>query len=100
MAKSGATADELAARGLLSEREFVECYLGSRRVRPSLTRAELSFAVAFSLFKMAGILQGVYKRHLDGNASDRHATRVANPRIVALLADSALALLVDAPSKL
>jgi aminoglycoside phosphotransferase (APT) family kinase protein len=36
------------------------------------------FYVAFSLFRLAAIVQGVYKRGLDGNASSETATQYGN----------------------
>lgn len=53
-----------------------------RRTRSSRGTAELrgiasiqdwDFYIAFSLFRMAAIVQGVYKRALDGNASNARA---------------------------
>jgi aminoglycoside phosphotransferase (APT) family kinase protein len=38
-------------------------------------RADWPFLVAFSLFRLASIAQGVYARALQGNASDAHALR-------------------------
>lgn len=53
--------------GLPSDQAFVARYC-ERRGLPGIDR--FGFYLAFNFFRMAGILQGVYKRALDGNASD------------------------------
>ena len=40
--------------------------------------ADWDFYLAFSLFRLAAIVQGVYKRGLDGNASSETATKYGN----------------------
>ncbi|KIC42733.1 aminoglycoside phosphotransferase [Ruegeria sp. ANG-R] len=56
-----------ASLGLPSDQAFIADYC----VRRGLTGIEnFGFYLAFNFFRMAGILQGVYKRALDGNASD------------------------------
>ncbi|WP_299075362.1 phosphotransferase family protein [uncultured Ruegeria sp.] len=53
--------------GLPSDQAFVAQYCERR----GIDRIEnFGFYLAFNFFRMAGILQGVYKRALDGNASD------------------------------
>ncbi len=53
--------------GLPSDQDFIAEYCARR----GLTGIEnFGFYLAFNFFRMAGILQGVYKRALDGNASD------------------------------
>lgn len=55
------------ALGLPSDRAFIDQYCQRR----GLSGIEnFGFYLAFNFFRMAGILQGVYKRALDGNASD------------------------------
>ena len=59
-----------ASLGIPSDEQYVEAYLK----RVGLTSApELPFALAFSLFRSAAIIQGVKKRGLDGNASNPEA---------------------------
>ncbi len=68
-AGSGYLGADLDALGMPSESEYVAAY--ARRTG----RAEIShwnFFLAFSLFRLAAIVQGVYKRGLDGNASSAH----------------------------
>lgn len=56
-----------AALGLPTEEEYVAAYLDRRRLGRI---AGWEFYIAFSFFRLAAILQGVYKRSLDGNASN------------------------------
>lgn len=56
-----------SAEGLMSDQQFIEAYC-TRRNLPGIDR--FGFYLAFAFFRMAAILQGVYKRALDGNASD------------------------------
>ncbi len=53
--------------GLPSDQAFIADYC-ARRGLPGIEN--FGFYLAFNFFRMAGILQGVYKRALDGNASD------------------------------
>lgn len=53
--------------GLPGDQAFIAQYC-QRRGLPEI--ANFGFYLAFNFFRMAAILQGVYKRALDGNASD------------------------------
>ncbi|WP_170751213.1 phosphotransferase [Ruegeria lacuscaerulensis] len=53
--------------GIPSDHQFIAEYC-ERRGLPAIDN--FGFYLAFNFFRMAGILQGVYKRALDGNASD------------------------------
>lgn len=53
--------------GIPTDAQFVEMYCKARGL-PGIDR--LNFYVAFAFFRMAAIIQGVYKRALDGNASN------------------------------
>ncbi|WP_281972102.1 phosphotransferase family protein [Ruegeria faecimaris] len=53
--------------GLPSDQAFIDQYC-ERRDLPGIDN--FGFYLAFNFFRMAAILQGVYKRALDGNASD------------------------------
>ncbi|MEL0435454.1 phosphotransferase family protein [Phycobacter sp. K97] len=55
------------ALGLPSDEAFIEAYC-RRRGLPGIDN--FGFYLSFSFFRMAGILQGVLKRALDGNASN------------------------------
>jgi aminoglycoside phosphotransferase (APT) family kinase protein len=63
--------------GLPTEAEFVAryCEVAGRPVP-----AGLDFFVVFSLFRWAAIVAGVYRRALDGNASDPNAVATAGER--------------------
>ena len=56
-----------AAEGLISDADFVASYCARRGIAPI---DNLGFYLAFCFYRMAGILQGVKKRALDGNASN------------------------------
>ncbi|MGR3759444.1 phosphotransferase family protein [Roseobacteraceae bacterium NS-SX3] len=56
-----------AAEGLPTDQEFLDAYC-RRRGLPGIDN--FGFYLSFSFFRMAGILQGVLKRALDGNASN------------------------------
>ncbi|MGR3603523.1 MAG: phosphotransferase family protein [Heliomarina sp.] len=55
------------ALGLPSDEEFIASYCG-RRGLPEIEN--FGFYLSFCFFRMAGIIQGVLKRALDGNASN------------------------------
>ncbi|WP_170463696.1 phosphotransferase [Ruegeria arenilitoris] len=61
------------ALGLPSDQEFIARYCDRRGI-PGIDN--FGFYLAFNFFRMAGILQGVYKRALDGNASDPKRAQV------------------------
>lgn len=61
-----------ASLGLPSEEAYVEAYCRRR----GLERIDhWTFCLAFSFFRLAAICQGVYKRALDGNASNPERAR-------------------------
>ncbi|WP_342067252.1 phosphotransferase family protein [Achromobacter kerstersii] len=57
---------DLAALGIPSEAEFVRAYCRARNLEPP---ANWDFYLAYSFFRIAAILQGVYARALAGNAA-------------------------------
>jgi aminoglycoside phosphotransferase (APT) family kinase protein len=61
---------DFASYGIPSEQEYVARY-GEQTGRSEIP--EWRFYVVFSLFRLAAIVQGVYKRGLDGNASSPDA---------------------------
>ncbi|HSO48283.1 MAG TPA: phosphotransferase [Rhizobiaceae bacterium] len=61
-----------AAIGIPSEEEYVAAYCRRRGIGPI---DNWPFYLAFSFFRLAAILQGVYKRSLDGNASNPEKAR-------------------------
>jgi len=75
---------DFAATGIPSESEYVDRYC-KRTKRDGI--ADWDFYIAFSIFRLAAISQGVYKRGLDGNASSAQATTFKD--ICRLLSDMA-----------
>ncbi|MBJ6125217.1 phosphotransferase [Microvirga splendida] len=63
---------ERKAHGIPTEAEYVELYC--RRTGFEMV-GNWPFYLAFSFFRLAAILQGVYKRSLDGNASNPERAR-------------------------
>jgi aminoglycoside phosphotransferase (APT) family kinase protein len=59
-----------SALGIPTEAEFIDAYC-RHSGRDSIP--DFAFYVIFSLFRSAAIIQGVYKRGLDGNASSKEA---------------------------
>jgi alkylation response protein AidB-like acyl-CoA dehydrogenase/aminoglycoside phosphotransferase (APT) family kinase protein len=59
--------------GIPTEREYIAAYFRKRSRPPP---RDMSFYISFSLFRGAAILQGVYKRALQGNASSSRAASV------------------------
>ena len=76
-----------AALGIPTEAEYVARYSD----RTGITIENWPFCLAFSFFRLAAILQGVYKRALDGNASNPERAREIG-RAVPLLAEMAVAV--------
>ena len=75
--------------GLPTEEEYVERYCE----RTGVTAIpNWSYYLAFSFFRLAAILQGVYKRSLDGNASNPERARRMG-EAVPMLAAMAMALI-------
>jgi aminoglycoside phosphotransferase (APT) family kinase protein len=74
--------------GILSEEEFVAEYC---RLTGRDGIANFNFYLAFSYFRLAGILQGVYKRGIMGNASSTAA--MEKGRLAREIADLAWSLL-------
>jgi aminoglycoside phosphotransferase (APT) family kinase protein len=69
-AQGGCLGLDLKANGIVPQRQLVEAYCAAAR-RPVPDNIDLF--VVFSLFRLAAILAGVYKRALDGNAADARA---------------------------
>jgi aminoglycoside phosphotransferase (APT) family kinase protein len=68
---------DLDALGLPGEEEFVDAYLARTGRSQKLT----PFHLAFSLFRIAVILEGVYARALAGNASNNDAIKTASTAV-------------------
>lgn len=61
---------ELAALGIPDEAEFLDIYARESGIDAAPTR---SYFLAFAFYRLAAILQGVYRRALDGNAASPQA---------------------------
>jgi aminoglycoside phosphotransferase (APT) family kinase protein len=65
---------DLAALGIPDEKTYVRRYCErTGRVDPDAVMADWNFYMAYNLFRMAGILQGIAKRAADGTASSAQA---------------------------
>ncbi|MCA9627391.1 MAG: phosphotransferase family protein [Myxococcales bacterium] len=69
---SGYVGADIESLGIPSRDAYVEEYA---RITGRDAVPDLDYFVAFGLFRLAAILQGVYKRGLDGNASSETALR-------------------------
>ncbi len=64
---------DLAALGIPSEDGYVARY--SERTGIAIDKQDFRFYLAYNMFRMAGILQGIMKRYQDGTASSEQALR-------------------------
>ena len=76
--------EHIAALGIPNEEEYVAFYC-ERAGRP--VPDDYRYYVVLALYRSASIIQGVYKRALDGNASSEEAFKVKP--MVAIIADQA-----------
>jgi aminoglycoside phosphotransferase (APT) family kinase protein len=85
---AGLARPDLATFGIPSEREFIDDYC---RFAKRGAIENWKFYVVYNLFRSAAIIQGVYKRGLDGNASSdtaigfKDACRMRSDRAWALV---------------
>ena len=69
---------DLAALGIPNEQAYVKRYCErTGRADPQAVMADWNFYMAYNLFRMAGILQGIAKRVVDGTASSEQAKQAA-----------------------
>jgi aminoglycoside phosphotransferase (APT) family kinase protein len=64
---------DLAALGIPEEKEYIARYC--ERTGKTIRGEDMRFYLAYNLFRLAGILQGVMKRHMDGTASSEQAQK-------------------------
>jgi aminoglycoside phosphotransferase (APT) family kinase protein len=69
----GLRGSDLAALGIPSEEEYLAMYLGRLGIPEKPDPKAWSFYMAYNMFRMAGILQGVMARGLAGNAASAQA---------------------------
>jgi aminoglycoside phosphotransferase (APT) family kinase protein len=62
---------DLQALGIPSQDEYVAAY--SRRTGREIRHEDFNFYLAYNLFRLAGIMQGIMKRYVDGTASSAQA---------------------------
>ena len=75
---------DLAKRGIPGEREFLDLYSARSGID---AHASQRYFLAFAFYRLAAILQGVYRRALDGNAAS--ALGLERGRIARLCLDKA-----------
>jgi aminoglycoside phosphotransferase (APT) family kinase protein len=69
---------DLAALGIPAESDYVRRYCErTQRTDPDALAADWNFYLAYNLFRMAGILQGIARRVVDGTASSAQARQAA-----------------------
>lgn len=61
------------ALGIPSEEEYIALYC--QRTGKTIKREDFSFYLAYNMFRLAGILQGIMKRYVDGTAASQEALR-------------------------
>ena len=68
---------DLAALNIPGERAYVDAYC-QRVGRAPIDPAHWEFYLAYNLFRVAGIRQGIMRRALDGNAASAHALQAGS----------------------
>jgi len=68
---------DLAALGIPGERDCIARYCRRTGRSPEALEADWGFYLAYNLFRMAGILQGIAKRVIDGTAASARAREAA-----------------------
>lgn len=81
---------DLPAMGIPTESEYVQAYLQHTGRTQGVTAEHWRYYLVFNMFRLAGILQGVMKRALLGNASNERALQTG--RRARPLAEQAWAL--------
>jgi len=76
---------DIASLGIPSEAEYVKRYC-ERTGRGAIDPSTWNYYMAYNLFRMAAILQGIAKRVLDGTAASTHAAEAGSraPMLAAL----------------
>jgi aminoglycoside phosphotransferase (APT) family kinase protein len=64
---------DLKALGIPSEEAYIAKYC--ERTGKTIRKEDFSFYLAYNMFRMAGILQGIMKRYVDGTASSAQALK-------------------------
>ncbi len=64
---------DLPSLGIPVEDDYIACY--SERTGITIKKEDFRFYLAYNMFRMAGILQGIMKRYQDGTAASEQALR-------------------------
>ncbi|HYD95516.1 MAG TPA: phosphotransferase family protein [Noviherbaspirillum sp.] len=64
---------DLPALGIPSEDAYIAKYC--ERTGKTINKADFNFYLAYNMFRMAGILQGIMKRYVDGTAASEQALK-------------------------
>ncbi|MES2538302.1 MAG: phosphotransferase family protein [Pseudomonadota bacterium] len=64
---------DLKALGIPTEEEYIAAYCA--RTGRSIGKEEFTFCLAYNMFRLAGILQGIMKRYVDGTAASEQARK-------------------------
>lgn len=64
---------DLPALGIPTEAEYIATYC--KRTGKTIRTEDFNFYLAYNMFRMAGILQGIMKRYVDGTASSAQALK-------------------------
>jgi aminoglycoside phosphotransferase (APT) family kinase protein len=86
----GLAGADLAALGIPSEREYLNTYLQATGRTQVVSDEHWTYYMVFNMFRLVGILQGIMKRALQGNASNAQALQAG--RRARPLAEQAWAL--------
>jgi len=81
---------DLPAMGIPTEAEYVQAYLQRTGRMQGVAAEHWRYYLVFNMFRLAGILQGIMKRALQGNASNERALQAG--RRARPLAEQAWAL--------
>lgn len=64
---------DIASLGIPSEADYIAKYC--ERTGRTIRQEDFTFYLAYNMFRMAGILQGIMKRYVDGTASSEQALK-------------------------
>ncbi len=93
----GLAGADLAALGIPSEREYLDRYLAATGRTQPVSDEHWRYYMVFNMFRLVGILQGIMKRALQGNASNAQALQAG--RRARPLAEQAWALAQQGPNE-
>ena len=64
---------DLASLGIPDEQSYIRRYCERTGRDPAKVVEHWDFYIAYNMFRLAGILQGIMKRYVDGTAASAHA---------------------------